>query len=409
MRKQLLLLGALALTLGTAMRVFKEPLPAVAGAASAAAAEDLLLEDDRPHWETVWTHRAPDLVAMDLASGGEVAWVDRKGCVRGMDVRGRTRLQTAPLAGVNCLVATPPGLVLAYSRLNPLRPVVTILDPKDGGKRPLACPVEGAVWRVAVSFLGNTALVGTGQRWVYVLPVDRDAQKTARPVARWRAPGIPESAALVSERPLALLGTWQRSGVSAFSLDGTPRPLQYEDPESDRAHSVCLSADGSTAVATSARGPREAEARVTVWDTENGRRLWSENLEAFRPDALTSHNGQLIAVAYVKALSYRTGAAVERKLALFDRTGQRLWEKGKLFFSPRLVAFAADGSRLTVTDGAGAIYTLDARGRFQSKLRLPANPSTGVVPGIRQVIASEDGEWLLIHRGDGQITLLRAT
>ncbi|MBD0276295.1 MAG: hypothetical protein ICV73_30775 [Acetobacteraceae bacterium] len=262
---------------------------------------------------------------------------------------------------------------------------------------------------MTLSPYGDTALVGTGQRFVYVLSVHPDPGRTARPVARWRAPGIPESAALASERPLALLGTWQKSGVSAFSLDGTPRSLQYEDPEPDRAHAVCLSVDGSTAVAVSARGPRESHARVTVWETETGRRLWSEDLDAFRPTALTTDNGDFIAVAYVKALSYRTGAAVERKLALFDRQGRRLWEKGKLFFSPRLVALSRDGSRLTVTDGGDTIYTLDARGHFLSKLHLPAHPGTGIVPGIREVIASEDGGWLLIHRGDGQITLLRAT
>ena len=76
-------------------------------------------------------------------------------------------------------------------------------------------------------------------------------------------------------------------------------------------------------------------------------------------------------------------------------------------------ALGAEGTvyslTVTVTDGVDTLYTLDARGRIVSRLRLPVNPKTGVPPTIRETIATEDGAYLLIRRGDGQISLLKAT
>lgn len=399
----MLLLGILALALGIGARVSTAPAPASAVSGETVPGVPSGTEG-RPRWEVLWTKPAPRLQAMDLSLDGDtVVWSDREGSIRCLDARGRTRWRTQPFAHVNRVVATPSGAVVAYSRLNPAQPTIHILSQADGSSDRAAHVLEGAVWNVAASPNSAHVVVGTGQRYVYVLSL----QNADRPT-RWRTPGIPESLSIASGEPLALLGTWQEAGASAFALDGTVR-WRHDEPDPTRVYTTHLSADGHTAVGVSARMPRESEARVQVWDANTGRPLWTRSLDGFRPKALTTERGQFVAVTYVKRLSYRNGNTSERKLALFDRQGRRLWEKGGLFFSPELVALAPNGARLTVTDGVNTLYTLDARGKIVSRLRLPVDPKTGAPPTIRESVATTSGAFLLIQRGDGQITLLKAT
>jgi hypothetical protein len=428
--RHLLLLGALALALGAAVRLTTASIPAAvaepaAGKARPAAPAQTLPSaevqprvegEGRPRWEELWSRAAPGLAAMALAGdGATVAWVDRAGSVRGMDGRGRTLWRTPPLPGVNRLVALPgSGNVIAYSWLNPERPLLRVVGPGPGGvgKTLASYPTEGAIWNVAVSPDGRYVLAGTGQRFLYVFSPEPDGTLTA--VARWEAPGIPESvsAGTVSRPasgPLALLGTWQEAGVSAWSLDsGKPR-WRYLEPESARLYQIHVSGDGARAVGVSASGPRGAGARLHVWDARTGVPLWTKELDASRPKVLTTREGGLVAASYVKTLNYRTGEATARKLALYDSQGRKLWEKGGEFFSPTLVALSPDGGRLTVADGANTLYTLDARGHFVSQLRFPVNPKTDTRPTIQEAVATPDAGFLLVRRGDGQICLLKAT
>jgi len=268
MIRRLLLLGALALGVGVAVRLSTAPAPAVAtgrggayalsGGSSAQAEPTPTGLGARPYWQLLWTRPTPGLVAMNIAPGGQqVAWVDRTGSVRLMDETGRTRWQTrrglaAP--GVNRLMAAPGGAVLAYSHLNPAAPSLHVFH---GPKSVQRHSLDGAIWNAAVSTVGDRALVGTGRRSLYLFSLaNTDAKKAA---TQWRAPGIPDSLALLTNRsPLALSGTWQETGVAAYSLDGTPRWRHDAPDEPSRSYAVALSGDGRTAVAVSCEGPREA-------------------------------------------------------------------------------------------------------------------------------------------------------
>jgi len=106
-------------------------------------------------------------------------------------------------------------------------------------------------------------------------------------------------------------------------------------------------------------------------------------------------------------------------LAAWDRTGRPLFKEkgGSGFFSPDdIVALSKDGSRITVQDRRrNILYTLDARGNIVHQLRLPAAAAPKVpgtpspaAPVLRETVATPDGAFLLVHRGDGQISLLKA-
>lgn len=444
MIRRLLILGALALASGAMARFVLVPAPAVATAAPGEAAAfapppvvtPVPPAGVRTGWSVVWTRPAPDLRAMDLAPDGQgVAWVDGKGAVRLVDaLSGQTLWRTKPLSGVNAVAAVPSGVgraaVLAYSRLNPAAPRVYLL-PRAGAPDnapAVVCAVDGAVWDVAVSLRGERALIGTGRRSLYVLPLRAAAATAAAPGGAaaspqrlplsWQAPGIPGSLAITDEDPLALAATWQDAGVSAYGLDGTPR-WRHDEADPARLYLVRLSSNGKTAVAVSARAPRESGVRLHVWDADSGDVLFAADLpSANHARVLVSADGTCIAVTYLRMTHYRTGDVTEHKLAAWDRTGQPLFKEkgGSGFFSPDdIVAVSHDGNRLTVQDRRrNILYTLDARGRFVHQMRLPAagpkisGDPAQPVPVLRETVATPDGAFLLVHRGDGQISLLKA-
>jgi hypothetical protein len=343
-------------------------------------------------------NRAPD--------GSSVAWVDQGGSVRRVQsASGKTLWQTPPLPAVNQVRVGPTGVVLAFSRLNPANPSVRILDSAVGDRKSALVPVEGAVWDAELAPDGSKALVGTGQSCLYLIPMRSDAVWPGVPS---RLSGIPDSISVAANEPLALFGTWQDGGVCAWGLDRTPR-WRHQERAVDRVYTVRLSADGSTAVAVSAQGPRRQNARLTVWDAHAGGLLWIEDLDGSDPRVSVSANGHFIAVTYAHISAYNSGDAVERKVALFDRGGRRLFnDKGGVFFSPELVCLSADGARITVRDAAGNIWTLDNRGRTVARLHPPADPATGATPALRQVAATENGAYLLVYRSDGSLTLYKA-
>jgi len=409
----MLILGAFALAVGAGVRVATAPVPAVAVSSVPKSADNLRQEsggfgDGRPRWRELWTRSAPGVIAVALAPNGtSVAWVDKRGSVRRIvGETGKTLWQTPALKGINRLVVAPQGQVLAFSQMNPAAPSVRVLHPQWGANRALSLPVEGAIWRVALSGAGDKVLVGTGKSYLYQFSLAPDAvTKTPKRIS---IQGIPLSLCAGASEAVALFGTWQDNAVGVWGLDGLPR-WRYDEREVDRTFEVQLSADGGTAVGVSTRGGKKLEARLHVWDARTGRLLWIEDLGAFDPKVLISRDGSNIAVSCAKMSSYNTGATVERKLTMFSREGRRLFaDKGGLFFAPELVALSAGGGRITVRDGSGSLWSLDRDGRTVSRMRLARDQRTGEAPVIKEAISSDDGEFLLLQRGDDQISLYKA-
>jgi hypothetical protein len=442
--RRLLFLGALALASGAAARFVFVPVPAIA--TSPAPSEAVAFAPPPPvaghvpgGWSVAWTQPAPGLIAMDLSSDGRgITWVDDKGVVRLVDAASaRTLWRTRPLPGVNVVAAVPgaegaSAAVLAYSRLNPSAAHFYVLPRAAAGAAAQATQeaarrVDGAVWDIAVSFGGEHALIGTGRRSLYILPLrgrsaalvaEGGAQSPRRLMKTWQAPGIPGSLAITDAEPLALAATWHEAGVSAYSLDGSPR-WRHDEADAARLYQVRVSADGKTAVAVSARAPRESGVRLHVWDADSGENLFVADLPgANHPRVLVSADGNCVAVTYLRMTHYRTGDVTEHRLAAWDRAGRPLFKEkgGSGFFSPDdIVALSKDGERITVQDRRrNLLYTLDARGNFVHQMRLPAAVSKTprvpppAAPLLRQTVATPDGAFLLVHRGDGQISLLKA-
>ena len=221
-------------------------------------------------------------------------------------------------------------------------------------------------------------------------------------------PGLPESLAVASGKPVAACSMWLRAGVAG--LTGTAQ-WRFEESDPARWFDVQLSADGGTLLAISQKGPRRAgrasETQIHVWDAPTGKLLWTAPLLGTSPVARIDATGSVIAVTYTVVAKYTTGDVLEAKLALFDRLGKTLAApRGGAYLSPRLVALSASGNRVTVLDGDRSLCTLDTTGRTVA--RLPINTTENIV-SVRETLTTSDGSGLLLYRGDGVLEYYRAT
>lgn len=359
------------------------------------------IENNR--WRVAWTVPAPGYADVSLSpDGANAAWSDGKGCVRRLRTdTGRTLWRTAPLSGVNHVVASPGGCVAAYSGLNPDRNSVVLLHPERGDVQSRVFAGDGAVWSTAFG-AKNTAFIGTGGRSVYEV---NDPPRTKLPIA---SDGMPESLAVTADSSRIVLGTWSPAGVLSCSLTGKTHCWRRVEPDRDRTCRVATSADGARVMVLSVRGAKETDGIVRVHDGKTGALLWEVALPpgAAAPQAILSATGGNVAVTY-----RRSGARVDDdnwRLAYFDADGNRLFaDKGSALFKPIIAAVAADGSSLTVRSGDDTLFTLDRPGNFVAKFQVPSDVNTRRPVVIKQIQSSHDGRVLLLQRRDGQLTLLR--
>lgn len=404
------------------MRLTSLPVAETAVMPSRAAAAPLIEPGDgRARWEPLWTRSTPDLAQASISPEGDsVAWMDKKGAVRRLDSQtGKPVWQTPSLPGMTRIFAVSGGDVLAYAPFDRLRPTIRVLDRAAGEKKGAVCPLDGAIWSVAVANGGSAAFVGTGKGSIYTLTLRRSAKESFLRPTVWSADGIPESLTSTKDGSLALVRHWGAGGIGAWhptkptllTTASVPAPPVWLKPETEatRGIELAVSDNGRTAIALSQRGSRGQDSRLDVLDATTGNRLWQLDLNASGAKARVTSDGQFVAVTSAHMSDYNTGSVLEHKLSYYARDGRKVFgDRGGLYFSPELVALSADGSRITVQSGPGTIFTLDRRGSFKSKLTLPKNAVTGVAPTIRECIATSDGRFLLLIRGDGQITLYRA-
>ena len=114
---------------------------------------------------------------------------------------------------------------------------------------------------------------------------------------------------------------------------------------------------------------------------------------------MISADGGCVAVTYTRLITHGEQSVAERHLLVLDGAGNTLWEKGGLLFSPTLVSVAADGHRVTVSNGPNTLYDLNDEGRITAPYRFGGT--------IRATVASPDGRWLLVYTGDGLLNLMK--
>ncbi len=95
-----------------------------------------------------------------------------------------------------------------------------------------------------------------------------------------------------------------------------------------------------------------------------GRRLLWQKVDGYEPRAAVSANGKLLAMSYRRKLAHKRASVMERRIALWTASGDRLWEEGGLFFKPVLIAVAEQPDGVIVAEDYSLLSALNKFGRL---------------------------------------------
>ena len=349
--------------------------------ASAGAKETILI---------AWKAPVTEPICLAVSAGGKHSGiVDKKGGVRLYDQTGHLVWQKEVRGATDVLVARNGQSILVYSKLNPVFQDVYFF--RRDGLRLWKHRVEGCVWSGAVSADGLHAAVTTGEKYVYVYTPDPKRPR----YNRWRLEGIGYQAIFAPDNQRVVVGTWQDSALACYDLKGTFQ-WRSRHPEG-RQYDLHISADSRGIVGVIPATIHDPHAELAYWDS-GGKLCWKQPVDGFEAHALISPQSQYVAMSYASFLSERGDGIIERRVAVYQSNGKLLWEKGGLFFEPRLIALSPTGSTVIVSDGERSLYNIDRRGRILSKFTLP-----GI---IRKALSSDDGHRILLYCGDGYLYLM---
>lgn len=363
-------------------------------------------------FKRVWTIALPNVRAAALSSDGQSIGV----AFAGTSGKGKLGLWHWADRPVNPLWARPSGdisqvtvgpggrTLLTWARLDPTQKQVSVRRGADGVQT-LAAALDGAVWDAQVSPDGQYAAVSTGGHSLYLLSLgDHPALR------RWTLRGLGNSLSFAPSSDSLTAATWDSSGVSCYSTNGT---ALWQFPPEDGAMHVASSRlfeaqaaqGGGATLGLSYTNVRRSDAGLYLWHGgASGVPAWRYALgtDAYQPKALVTADGRYVAVGYLRMITRGEQSVTERRLAFLDTQGDKpLWEQGNLLFAPQLVALSPDGARITVWDGQRSLYNLNAQGRVTSSYTVPGGGA------IRRISVTPDGRYVLAYTGDGALSLLR--
>jgi outer membrane protein assembly factor BamB len=324
------------------------------------------------------------------ADGQYASTVDKDSTVRLFGSRGQLLWRQNVEGATNVLLGRSGQNLLVYSRLDPKHQSVYFF--RKDGRRLWRHAVEGNAVAGAVSADGSYAAVTTDKHFIYIYMPD----PTRPRYRRWRLDGVGYSVTFTSNNERVIVGTQEQSALVCYSIKG--RFLWRDRQNTDRQYNLDVSADGRRILGVLPATQADPGIQMLLWES-GGHLLWKHSMEGFEPRALVSPQSQYVAVSYANFLKKGDTKIVERKVAVYGSDGHQLWDKGGLFFGPRLVALSPTGSSVIVSDGERSLYNMDKRGKILSKLTLSGS--------IRQTLSSEDGCRILLYCGDGWLYLIR--
>ena len=337
-----------------------------------------------------WKRPANEPVSLAMSPGGKfMGSVDKDGTIQLYDENGRLVWKRRVEGATNVLIAKNGQSLLVYSQLNPIYQNVYFF--RADGRLLWTHPVEGSVWAGAVSADGTLAAVTTGKHYAYIYSPD-----VRRPrFRRLRLDGIGYALTFSPDNRRLVIGTWQRSGLVCFDINARFQWRSWHSTELQ--YDMQMSLDGRSILGILPGKRSRPNVEIALWNSE-GELQWTRSIEGFDGRALISPQSQYAAISYANFLPKKGAGMVERRVAVYKQNGNLLWEKGGLFFGPRLVALSPMGSSVIVSDGESSLYNIEKSGRILSRFTLGGK--------VQRIIASEDGHRILLYCSDGWLYLM---
>lgn len=338
----------------------------------------------------LWEHKANRPQSLTISPGGQFfGGVDKDGLVRLYDESGKALWTKSVDGATDVLVARSGQSMLVYSRLNPIHRTVRFY--RRDGSMLWSHEVQGSVWAGAVTPDGQYAAVTTGEKFLYRYT----PHPTSPKYRRWRLKGIGHCLTFTPDSNRMVVGTWQDSTIACYDLEGSAKWLLEQD--SKHQYGLRLSSDGKHILGVRPGTQHTPSGEICLWDSD-GQGIWQRDLAGYDIEARVSPQSKYVAVSYATILKHKNTEIVERKVAVYAADGKLSWEKGGLFFGPRLVALSPTGDSVIVSDGNRSIYNIDRSGRILSKRNFRSR--------VEMTSSSDDGRRILIYCSDGSLYLL---
>jgi outer membrane protein assembly factor BamB len=291
----------------------------------------------------------------------------------------------------NVLVSDGDGVVLTYNALALLATTAT-LRKADSGAVIWSKTFNAAIWAATFSPDGTNLAIGAGDDSLYLFDLASDEAQTTVSLT-----GTPLSIAFGPNNTSIFVGQWDESGIACLDLTGHTKWL--DKGEMDRRYEIgSVGPRFVTYIGSSNRHGRSPTVYVVRGST--GQALWTYSLDddSYNAAAATIDTAGLTGISYTRPRQIGSHSVNEQRLTSIDRTGQMQWEKGGLFWAPKLICITPDQSGLVVYDGKRKLYRLDSQGRTVATAVLSDE--------LRKWSVSADNTSLVVYTHDGQMSLL---
>ncbi len=341
--------------------------------------------------ERLWSKPTPNLAAFDLDPSGGAVLLRLKGNVfHCLNPEGGLRWG-ATLSRPSRLLLSRDGAVgLAYTPGNPYAKTLTLLRE---GRFTLLHTLDGPIQAAGLSPDGTLAAAAT-PRSIHLFTASgaNPVQSRVLPVS-----GVPR-AILAPRSGLVLVSYRGAGGVVAMNAAG--RRLWSLAGQPGFIYDLAACPEGRAVGALAYRAGTGDQARAYVL-TAAGAVLWQAPVPGIYPRLRLEADGAHAALGWTEVMRAGDNVSYARHIAYYNARGNKLWEKGGLFFSLQLLGVMTPGPGVLAQGASGGLFVFGENGRILSLQRLSANAP------IQRATATRDGAALVALRQDQSLEYWR--
>lgn len=276
--------------------------------------------------------------------------------------------------------------MITFAKFDPDEKAVLFL--RANGQRIWQHEVQGQIIESAVSQDGKYAAIATDSSQIYIYTLHPRKPK----YRRWNLENPAERITFIPGQEKIVVGTTGDPELICYNLRGGQ--IWSRKIITEHQYDLTASRDGKMILGVFAGSLKTQMISINMY-TKTGLPLWRQTIKGYDACALISPDGKQVGISYATTIQSKKTEMLERRVAVYSTTGELLWEKGGLFFAPRLVAHSPAQSAVIVTDCENSLYSMDKTGKITSKITLGGN--------IGLIYASPHSGSIILYSRDGYL------